>query len=607
MTPDLESNLIPEDVKRLLDEGQWQEAVGALNRALEANPREMTLWRAKANTLLAMNQSEAALACYDRMLEIDPRNPLIYSEKAAVLETVDRDDEALVCYDHALAINGSDVTALAGKAQLLVRLGKIPEAISVYDKLLQLKPQDPEILIAKGDALIAAGQIDQAASYFEQAAAARPSSFGAAEWTTRGDALSTNNQAENALKCYDRAIAADPRYVWAYQGKASVLQDMPERSDEALRFLRTAIDLDERNASLWVYKGNIHFDRKEYQDAASCYAKATELDPNLSAAWGNLGLAQEALKDYAAAVESAEKRLTLDPTSAVGWVNKGSCLDQLSRLEEAAASYLKALELDPNNFWANNNLGWNLTHRRKYKEAMPFYDKAIQVNLQEDLPWLNKALNMLDQGLYAGRVLDTLNRALEVVRDKREVLRFIAWIYTEHLFQHDKALACYEQVLRLDPTDIGRHADIADCLIRMGRYAEGRAEAEKVVGRLEGPEAECSVSLMILASYALEGDARGRAKQFEVVLEQLNKCCQDGKPREPSTSDSEFRGLLNTIHASNITSEAKFLVSTAIDLKQGSVSRSALSFFNAAKLQTAPASVDTSMTSEAGTPPHLRA
>jgi tetratricopeptide (TPR) repeat protein len=583
VTPDLRSDLIPEEVKRLLDEGHWKEAVGALDHALEANPRGLTLWREKANILLAINRSDDALACYDHMLQIDPRNPAIYSEKAAVLETVDRDDEALACYDQALAINGLDVTALAGKAQLMARRGKIPDSLAVYDRLLQLKPQDPEILIAKGDALITAGQTDQAASYFEQTAAINPGSFGAAEWTRRGDLLSENGEPANALKFYDRAIAADAHYVLAYLGKALVLEETPGNTDEAVRCLQTAMDLDPESVWLPVEMGNIHYGRKDYKEAARFYAKATELDPKSAVAWGNLGLAQDGLEDYAGALESAEKRLALDPTSADGWVHKGLFLSHLERRGESTASYQKALELDPRDFWANNNMGWNLTKMQKYEEALPFYEKAIEVNPTEEVSWLNKAQNLRESGRYHD-ALDVLNRAIEAVRDKLDILYATGLIYSDYLYLHDKALACFEQCLRLDPSNIQIRAAIAECLIKMGRYAEGRAEAEKLVGQLNDVDADCCLSLVILASYAFEGDVNGRARQFEVVLEKLNLCHLEGKPEELTWA---FGGLLNSLRVSNITSESKFLVSTAIDLHQGKLARSSFSFFDAGKPQTA--------------------
>src|SRR5450755_4711814 len=159
VTSNLGSTQIPEEARKLLDQGNWKEAVDELGSALETDPRNLSLWRERANALVALNRFDDALFCYERMLAIDPADTSIYAEKAEVLQSLDRDDEALACYDRALEHAPSNVSFLKAKALLLSRLKSVPEAILVYERLLQLRPQDPEFLIAIGDALISAGQI----------------------------------------------------------------------------------------------------------------------------------------------------------------------------------------------------------------------------------------------------------------------------------------------------------------------------------------------------------------------------------------------------------------------------------------------------------------
>jgi hypothetical protein len=88
-----------------------------------------------------------------------------------------------------------------------------------------------------------------------------------------------------------------------------------------------------------------------------------------------------------------------------------------------------------------------------------------------------------------------------------------------------------------------------------------------------------------LASYALEGNAAGRAAQFDKVLEHFKVCCPGGVPIAQQHSWS-FRGLANTIRKSNISSESKFLVLTAMDVHLGNLGQSKLQFFAAPEAQT---------------------
>ncbi len=128
-------------------------------------------------------------------------------------------------------------------------------------------------------------------------------------------------------------------------------------------------------------------------------------------------------------------------------------------------------------------------------------------------------------------------------------------------------------------------------MILVGRFAEGRAEAKKLAGRLKDQGLESEFSLVMLASYALEGDLVGRARQFESVLEQFKKRSSEGKPRQ-SQFEWNFGGLVNAIRSSSISAESKFLVLTAIDMQQGKLANGDLSFFSASNPQAAESKAD---------------
>jgi tetratricopeptide (TPR) repeat protein len=203
---------------------------------------------------------------------------------------------------------------------------------------------------------------------------------------------------------------------------------------------------------------------------------------------------------------------------------------------------------------------------------------------------VNKARIQRDLCRYTDAI-DTLSKAIEVVADKRDALAGIGYIYTEFLFKHDKALTYYELSLQRDPTDVTIRAAIAECLIKMGRYKEGRIKAEQLVGQLGNPDLESSVSLVILASYALEGDIPSRARQFDAFLDLF----RNQSPRKVGPKGESawvFSGLLEVIRSSNIGSESKFLVSTAIDVQQRKIARSKLSFFTSTRSQTGETSPD---------------
>jgi tetratricopeptide (TPR) repeat protein len=61
------------------------------------------------------------------------------------------------------------------------------------------------------------------------------------------------------------------------------------KPQQAIRYLRTACDINPGNASAWLNLGNALQDVRELDSAAQCYANALALDAALAAAHINLG------------------------------------------------------------------------------------------------------------------------------------------------------------------------------------------------------------------------------------------------------------------------------------------------------------------------------
>jgi tetratricopeptide (TPR) repeat protein len=177
--------------------------------------------------------------------------------------------------------------------------------------------------------------------------------------------------------------------------------------------------------------------------------------------------------------------------------------------------------------------------------------------------------------------LKRLHSGLDLVNDRHDLLAKMASIYADSLFQHDQALEYYQQCLSTQPENVYVRCNLVECLVITGKYAEGRAEADKLTGKL-APEDACGLSLVVLASYALEGRMEDRSRQFNSVLEHFKVCLSESAPRKQEPNWN-FNGLINKVRASNIPAESKFLVLTAIDIQQGQLRNSALSFFAAAE------------------------
>jgi len=86
--------------------GRLPEALAALERALQVEPRYTAAWCNRAVVLERMERLEDAVKCYERALEIDPGNALLWHNKGNLLwGKLGRRDEAVRCYKRETKID----------------------------------------------------------------------------------------------------------------------------------------------------------------------------------------------------------------------------------------------------------------------------------------------------------------------------------------------------------------------------------------------------------------------------------------------------------------------------------------------------------------------
>jgi len=88
---------------------------------------------------------------------------------------------------------------------------------------------------------------------------------------------------ENAYENYAKAIELNPEMVDAYYNLAQVILAKKPVSDdglkEALKYLETAVKLDEKFTDAYYYTGVIKKNLKDYKGAISALDKVIELEP----------------------------------------------------------------------------------------------------------------------------------------------------------------------------------------------------------------------------------------------------------------------------------------------------------------------------------------
>ncbi len=211
-------------------------------------------------------------------------------------------------------------------------------------------------------------------------------------------------------------------------------QGFSEESTPADPFENIEEIAESKDPEVWNKKGNIHFQRGEFETAISAYNKAIDLDRSFgwpytnlahtylklgkyaeaillyqksasllkmkeekAAAWNSLGNIYRHLNEYENALSAYQKADEIDPQnagrhgtmdlaslepnsrSAQVWLELGNLFFKSGAYKEAADAYTNTVKIDPSSGWAYSNLAMSLVFQGKHQEAVSVYLKSIEL------------------------------------------------------------------------------------------------------------------------------------------------------------------------------------------------------------------------------------
>ena len=105
-----------------MNEGKYEEALEALDKALEVNPEYVEVLSAKGGLLMELGRYEEAVSVYDKATQVEPENAMLWNKKGKVLIELERYEEAVTAFDKALEIYPEFKLALDNKEEALVHI-----------------------------------------------------------------------------------------------------------------------------------------------------------------------------------------------------------------------------------------------------------------------------------------------------------------------------------------------------------------------------------------------------------------------------------------------------------------------------------------------------
>jgi tetratricopeptide (TPR) repeat protein len=503
----------------LFNNGSLEESLQAVEKAIDLDPKNATLWAHKASCLnmagvITQNLSrfDESLQSYDKAIELDPENTTYllwkgyaFRQSAYGLNGVESTrafEKALEVFDDALKVDPKYAQAWSGKGVIYDDLAifnddfaRYNDSLAAHDKALQLTPANDSKNLAQayegravvlshlGQSLAAVGRKDESKASLEE-----------------------------AVENYDKVIELDPELVGqeALQNRAEVLDELGRRNEssegleKAMERLNRSIEVCSNNSGAWVGKAFLFRELGRHEAAVEALNNATQITPEYVLAWEVKGeILSNELGRFDESIEAYERALQLDATDIKAWTGKGDALRSLGRNREAVQAYERALKIDHDRAAAWSGKGAALKNMGRYNESIQAYDGALHAIEQNPVSssaslaaadaWFGKAEALVGPD-RAEEAADACNRSLLAYEKSTQIdsESAKAWTgkgnvllslkrYNESIQAYEKSLEILNQSIEMNPKDSEAYWLMAENLDNLGRSEAALEAYDRVI------------------------------------------------------------------------------------------------------------------------------
>jgi len=130
-----------------------------------------------------------------------------------------------------------------------------------------------------------------------------------------------------------------------------------KKFDEIIALLTDEVLETQKDAELYVWRGNAWYYKKDYGGAIANYDKVIEFNPDSELALYNRGNSLASLGEYVNAIADFDKVIEFNPDSASAFVSRGSIRRVMEEYDTAIADFNEAIKIDPDDANAYYNRG----------------------------------------------------------------------------------------------------------------------------------------------------------------------------------------------------------------------------------------------------------
>ncbi len=388
------------ELKKLLIEAyiknkNYEKAVALINETLELFPDDLALIEYKANALVRLENWKDGSLEYTKLIKSDK---VTFENKLRIISGFNEEAEKDTnCFEYAknmLLIMDKDTTHW----QIKVLLGEINAsqqndslAIKYFKEAAVLGEWNEQLWIRLGGFLFDRKHYDEAIVEMEKGLKHYPENF-----VINLILAYSYSQKQDHLKAkgfFEKANQLNPNDLSVLSAYGYTLHQLGE-SDEALKYLNKAIELDSKNAQVYGMLGMIYDKKQIWAKCDSAYEKAIELDSSDVLLLNNYAysLSERGIQ-LDRCLTMAQKAVAKEPKNSsyldtIGWI-----YFKLGNFKLAKENIEKSLEGDPKNAVVVEHLGDVYFKLGNKKKAIEMWNKALSID-----PSLTEVKTKIEKG-----------------------------------------------------------------------------------------------------------------------------------------------------------------------------------------------------------------
>ena len=472
--------------------GKREEALAALNRAVELNPQRIESLMSLALFHRQVNDPAKAEEVYKRALSINDRSALAHLEYAKFFISQNRQDMAEVEFKRAVEVEPQNRDARLSLASFYLVNKQLDRAEEAFKALAELDRDRPEGRSVLADFYASVGRYDEAANIYQETVSksadyARGRHRLAELLLQRGDQTGAMAQVEEALK-----RNSSDREALILRARLRLNQD---RAKEAIEDLKQVLKIEPRDQAGLYFMAEASFRAGQMEqsrifagDLEKYYpdylpAKLMQVQINLAA--GDSANAGRLANDLLARLEKAAPDARTSPQLLYELRAKTLTARATTYLQAkppntsaARADFTAARDLAPNAPASHVNLAAVALAERKADEAMQHYERALSIDAA-NFDALNGIVNLYGAQQSLDKAHARVDQAIAARPNTASLYFLKAQVYgTQQDAQN--AEATLRRTLELDSTFTPAISALGNLYINTNRPDEAIAEFRRM-------------------------------------------------------------------------------------------------------------------------------